>query len=163
MHFCESQLKIVIVRSPSNTWSQNIWPIVSVRCDLLPFIRVNGCVTFDQLRHHTTSCLQLHEEPGHAKKYICFRHSLPVTGSGGSIHQTCPAPKRLCCMSSRCDQMRKKLFHTPAVCVSKNSVHFSPSPVQHLHWYVLCVSFSGASSSFSSAHGGGHLVPQYLA
>ena len=38
---CEPQLKIVITLSPSNTWSQNIWLIVSVRCDRLPFIRVN--------------------------------------------------------------------------------------------------------------------------
>ena len=35
---------------------------VSVRCELLPFLRVNCCVTLDQLRHHTTSCFQLHEQ-----------------------------------------------------------------------------------------------------
>ena len=59
---CASQLELVIARSPSNTWARNIWLIVSVRCDVLPSLRVNCCVTFDQLRHHTTSCLQLHEQ-----------------------------------------------------------------------------------------------------
>ena len=60
----DSQLKIVIARSHSNSWGHSIWLIVSVRSDVLPFFCVNCSVTLDQLHHHTTSCLQLHEQRG---------------------------------------------------------------------------------------------------
>ena len=79
--------------------------------------------------------------------------------------------------SSRCDLIteKKKLFrtsdtpeivivvtvqfqslcatHAPLslLCLSKKSVPFTPSLVQHLHWNVLCVSFSVSFSSSSTA------------
>ena len=47
---------------------------------------------------------------GTRKRCFCFRSLHPVTGSSGSIHETCPAPKRLHHTSSRCDQIREKCF-----------------------------------------------------
>ena len=81
---CGSQLKIVIARSPSNTWGQNMWLIVSVRCALLPLLRVDCCVTLGQLRRQTTSCLQLHEQrsdvqqPGKSERFVWIDGSVPL-------------------------------------------------------------------------------------
>ena len=76
---CESQLKIVIARSPSNTRGQDIWLTVSVGCGLLPFLRVNCSVTLDQLRHHTTSCLQQRSDVRQQKKrFVGIDGSVPI-------------------------------------------------------------------------------------
>ena len=48
------------------------------------------------------------------------------------------------CGSSPCvlpSQRARTSCATPALCVSKKLVQFSPSRIQHLHWYVLCVTF----------------------
>ena len=39
---------------------ENTWLVVSVRCDRLSFLRGNGDVAFDGLRHDTTCRLQAH-------------------------------------------------------------------------------------------------------
>ena len=109
-----------------------------------------------------------HFRSAHAKGAFVPTLSSQITGSGGSIHKTPPA---------RCDQIRKNCFAprarvgnchrrdehvqsvcasqptgihfaTLALCVSKKSVHVSPSLVQYLHCYVLCASFSRTSFTF---------------
>ena len=52
---------------------------------------------------------------------------------------------------------------TLALCVSNSSVHFSPYCVQHLHWNVLCVSFSGTLPSSRHVRVGCQVLLQYLA
>ena len=115
-----------------------------------------------------------HTGSGHAKDAATSALSSRSQAQADRFIKTFPAPKRLHYMKSRCEQIRKNVPHighaleivivvtysftpcvppsqwactscaTLAVCVSKNSVHSSPTFDQHLHWYVLCVSFSGA-------------------
>ena len=49
------------------------------------------------------------------------------------------------------------------LCVSRRSMHFSPFFVQHLHWHVLCVSFSRTSPSSRHVPGSGLVLLQYPA
>ena len=50
-----------------------------------------------------------------------------------------------------------------ALCVSKRSMHFSAFFVQHLHWHILCVSFSRTSPSSRHVPGSVQVLLQYLA
>ena len=81
-----------------------------------------------------------------SKKKNCFAHRTHV----GNLHR--PGVQL---QPMRAAKTRRAL-HTRSVCDSKQkSVHFSPSFVQHLHWYVLCAPFPSTSPSSRCVPGGG--------
>ena len=125
------------------------------------------------------------------KRWFCLRLFLPFASPSRSIHEASPTSKSLHYVSSPCDQIQKTVSHTyfgsrhrrdvklqSIRATQPTGMHFmrhscfvrfkklgafSHSFFQHLHWYVLCVSFSGSLFTFFGFLGGGHFVPQYLA